>query len=248
MSMQPDHPGMQARMHAALWSPVTPEGLGAAEGLEQRFAVYRNNVQHGLARALAQRFPVVERLVGAEFFAAMARVFAAAHPPATPVLLDWGEGFADFLAGFAPVRHLAYLPDVARLEWARGLAYHAADVAPADPARLGQIAPERLRLVLAPSVHAFRSRHPAFNIWRQNQPGVEPAPLPKGPEFALLGRTPGFAVATEPLDALRYAVLEALLAGKSFAEAVHTAPGADPTPLLALLIRHQLFAEIGEMP
>lgn len=244
MSMQPDHPGMEARMHAALWSPVTPEGLGEAVGLEQRFAVYRNNVQHGLARALAQRFPVVERLVGAEFFAAMARVFAAAHPPATPVLLDWGEGFADFLAGFAPVRHLAYLPDVARLEWVRGLAYHAADVAPADPARLGQIAPERLRLVLAPSVQAFAARHPAVSLWRLNQPGAQPFALPKGPEYALIARTPGFAVVVEPLDAARHAVLQALLAGAPLAEAA----SADPTPLLALLIRHQLFAEIGEMP
>ena len=244
MSMPPDHPGMQARIHAALWSPLTPEGLGAAEGLDRRFAVYRNNVQYGLSRALAQRFPVVERLVGAEFFAAMARVFAAAHPPETPVLLDWGEGFAGFLAGFAPVQHLAYLPDVARLEWVRGLAYHAADAVAADPALLGAAAPERLRLGLAPSVQAFRAGHPAVSLWRLNQPGAQPFVLPKGPEYALIARTPGFAVVVEPLDAARHAVLVALLEGVPLAEAA----SADPTPLLALLIRHHLIAEIGETP
>jgi hypothetical protein len=59
----------------------------------RRFAVYRNNVQHGLTRALAARFPVVEALVGAEFFTAMARVFAAEAPPRDPVLLRWGDAF-----------------------------------------------------------------------------------------------------------------------------------------------------------
>lgn len=244
MSMRPDHARMERRMAAALWVPETPEGLGAAEGLARRFAVYRNNVQHGLSRALAQRFPVVERLVGAEFFAALARVFAAAHPPASPVLLHWGAALAPFLETFPPVAGLAYLPDVARLEWARGLAYHAGDAPPADPARLARIAPERLVLRLAPSVQAFRADHPAVSIWRMNQPGARPAPAPKGPEFALIGRNPGFAVTLDPLDAPRHAVLRALLAGKPLAEAAT----ADPTPLLTLLIRHQLITEIGETP
>ncbi|MCB1391241.1 MAG: putative DNA-binding domain-containing protein [Rhodobacteraceae bacterium] len=235
---------MEARMHAALWSPLTPAGLAAAEGIDRRFAVYRNNVQHGLTRALAQRYPVVERLVGAAFFAAMARVFAAAHPPATPVLLDWGADFAAFLAGFPPARALTYLPDVARLEWARGLAFHAADTPAADAACFAELSAERLRLRLAPSVLAFDARHPAVSIWRLNQTGATPAAPPAGPEFALIGRTPGFAVVVEPLDAARHAILCALLAGQSLAQAAT----ADPTPLLALLIRHQLIAEIGETP
>ena len=37
-----------------------------------------------LALALAQRFPVVARLVGPDFFAAMAAPCVAAHPPACP--------------------------------------------------------------------------------------------------------------------------------------------------------------------
>jgi hypothetical protein len=41
---------------------------------DRRFAVYRNNVAAGLANALAARFPVVKRLVGDEFFRAMAHI------------------------------------------------------------------------------------------------------------------------------------------------------------------------------
>jgi len=39
----------------------------------RRFAVYRNNVVAGLVKALKSRFAVVEKIVGEEFFAAMAR-------------------------------------------------------------------------------------------------------------------------------------------------------------------------------
>lgn len=238
-----DHAVTEARLAAALWTPATPEGLGPAPTRDRRFAVYRNNVQHGLSRALAARFPVIERLVGAEFFAAMARVFAAQHPPDSPVLLDWGAAFPGFLARFPPARSLPYLPDVARLEWLRGLAYHAPDAAPADPARLGQADPERLILRLVPSVQAFAAESPAVSLWRLNQPGATPAPLPGGPEQALIARTPGLAVTVEPLSRDSHALLCAWLQGQPLAKAT-----TDPTPLLTLLIRHHLIAEIGETP
>lgn len=243
MPTQADHATTEARIAAALWTPATPEVLGPASSRDRRFAIYRNNVQHGLTRALAARFPVVERLVGAEFFTAMARVFAAGHPPASPVLLDWGAAFPGFLARFPPAQSLPYLPDVARLEWLRGLAYHAPDVPAADPAALGRADPGRLILRLAPSVQAFAAASPAVSLWRQNQPGATPAPLPTGPEHALIARTPGLAVTVEPLSRDSHALLCALLNGQPLAEAT-----TDPTPLLTLLIRHQLIAEIGETP
>lgn len=238
--LQPDHSAVQSAFHAGLWLPEAPEGFDA-----RRFAVYRNNVQHGLSKALAARFPVVERLVGAQFFAAMARVFAARHPPAGPVLAEWGESFADFLGRFPPVAGLPYLPDVARLEWLRGEAFHAADAPVADTALLAQIAPERLRLRLAPCVMAFEARFPAVSIWQANQPGAPSRPLPPGPQYALIARTPDFALVTEPLTPAMHRVLLALLAGQPFALA---AGEEDPTPLLVLLLRHGLIAEIGETP
>ena len=237
---RPDHSAVQTAFHAGLWQPEAPEGFDA-----RRFAVYRNNVQQGLSKALAARFPVVERLVGAPFFAAMARVFAAQHPPKGPVLAEWGEGFAAFLAGFPPVAKLPYLPDVARLEWLRGLAFNAADAPVADPAGLAQIAPERLILRLAPCVLAFDARFPAVSLWQANQPGAAARPLPPGPEFALVARTPDFALITEPLSPPMHRVLRALLAGQPFALA---ACEDDPTPLLVLLLRHGLIAQIGETP
>ena len=101
-----------------------------------RFRVYRNNYRHGLARQLAEAYPVVERLVGDAFFAATAQVFLHAHPPRTRSLALFGAGFAEFLEGFPPAASVPYLADVARLERARLEALHAADADPLAPAAL----------------------------------------------------------------------------------------------------------------
>lgn len=73
---------LQAAFRAGIWSAEVPAGLTAPDPAEvaARFAVYRNNVAVGLRRAQAARYPAVERLVGAEFFAAAARLFAVRHP------------------------------------------------------------------------------------------------------------------------------------------------------------------------
>jgi hypothetical protein len=97
----------------------------------RRFNVYRNNVAASLTDALATGFPVIAKLLGEEFFRAMAGVFLRAHPPGDPRLQLWGGKFPGFLARFEPVAHLPYLPDMARLELGLRQSYHAADAAPA---------------------------------------------------------------------------------------------------------------------
>ena len=121
-----------ALLDAARAVPATIRGA-ARRRADRRFAVYRNNVVAGLIDALAQRFPVVCRLVGDEFFRAMARVYVTARPPTSPLMMLYGETFPDFIDEFAPAAALPYLGDVARLELARGRAYHAADAVPAGP-------------------------------------------------------------------------------------------------------------------
>src|SRR5260221_12446533 len=82
----------------------------------RRFAVYRNNVMAGLGKALKGRFPVVEKIVGEEFFAAMAGVFVQERPPRSPLLAAYGDDFPAFIAAFETAQDLPYLSDVARLE------------------------------------------------------------------------------------------------------------------------------------
>jgi Putative DNA-binding domain len=51
---------------------VTPWIVGAGRSAGERLGVYRNNVWHNLREALRDVYPVVEKLVGREFFDAMA--------------------------------------------------------------------------------------------------------------------------------------------------------------------------------
>lgn len=243
--MQPDH---AAAFVDGLRRGVLPPGVTAHDPAEaaRRFAVHRNNVTASLTRALAARFPVVEALVGAAFFAAMARDFIDADPPDSPLLFRYGARMPAFIARFPPAAALPWLACVARIEVARGEAFHAADAAPVAPARLAAAAAAGgdIRLTLHPSLRLLWSPHPAAAIWAAHQPGGDLRVTAAGPQAVLIGRRPDFAVATEPLDPADHALAAALAAHGSLARAAAAAPpGHDPAPLLARLIGHGLVTD-----
>jgi hypothetical protein len=193
---------------------------------QKRFAVYRNNVVVGLLEALRARFPATERIVGAEFFRAMARVFVAAHPPRSKILSEYGEELADFIAGFEPAAALPYLPDVARLEAARTRAYHAADAEPVSPAALAAIAPETigaLRVSLHPSLHIVRSPYPVVTIWAMNSGDMPLGPVDLDDAQDALILRPDFEVTVRRLPTGGAAFLTALGRGDTLAEATGAA-------------------------
>lgn len=218
-----------------------PDGLTGPDGQPspRRFAVYRNNVVVGLVEALKAAYPVVHRLVGEDFFRVMGTYFVRRDPPASPILLHYGESFPDFLAIFEPVAHLPWLPDVARMERARLEAYHAAEAPPADlsatdPTRFGQ-----LRLTLHPSLRIVQSRFAARTIWQANLADTLPAQIdPTGPEDTLFLR-PKAQVLALPLPPGGAAFLVALQKGQPIMAAaldgIAIIPGFDMAEVLSLL-------------
>lgn len=161
---------------------------------DRRMAVYRNNVAASLAGVLRAHFPVIERIVGTAFFEAAAVAFVRHSPPVSPVMAEYGGGFADFLEGFSPAVDLPYLSDVARLEWARTLAYNAADAAPVGIERLAAV-PDlgAVRLRLHPAVQVVASPWPIVSIWETNTHDAEVSRIEAGSETALVTR-PAFDV------------------------------------------------------
>jgi hypothetical protein len=220
-----------------------PEGLTAHGGgvPAKRFAVYRNNVVVGLVEALRMRFPAVEKIVGEEFFAAMARVFVAAHPPRSPLLMHYGDDLAGFIAQFPPTGDLPYLPDVARLEAARTRAYHAADAAPVNAAALRALDPSllpMLRVQLHPSVQIVRSPYPIVTIWAMNSGEMALAPIEAWHAQDALVVRPHSIVTVRSLPAGGAAFVLALEAGATLGAAAEQAmcAGFDLTANLAGLI------------
>lgn len=171
-----------------------PAGIVGPDGQSsvRRFAVYRNNVVVSLIDAVTAAYPVVVRLVGEQFFRAIARIYVAGHPPASPIMLHYGEGFADFVATFTPAASVPYLADIARLERAWLEAYHAREAWPASLKELASIPAEafgRVRLRLHPSLRLVRSRFPIVTIWTMNVQGGVPAPVDLStPQHALVLR------------------------------------------------------------
>ena len=241
----------------ALLDPLaaTPAGLRTWNHSDplRRLAVYRNNVVVSLVDALAHGFPVTQQLVGETFFRAMAQVFVREQPPRTRVLSHYGEALPGFIAGFAPAAGLPYLAEVARLEWMRLQALHAADEAPMSPQVLTTLLQEAppvlaaLRWRLAPSLYMLRAAHAAVSIWaaHQEDSGVvlEAVDISQ-PESALVFRRE-LEVVVLPIAAGTTAFVEQLMAGARWADAVDTAFDADAafelSAALALLLHHGLL-------
>jgi hypothetical protein len=223
---------------------VPAEIRGGMPDAGARLDIYRNNVIANLTGALALTFPAVERLVGAEFFAAAAGRFIAAVPPASADLYEYGAEFAEFLAGFPPVHGLAYLPDVARLEWAVNRALHAPVVVPLSAGAVASIPAERhadLRFRPHPSLSLLRLSHAAHAIW---QAVLTPEPedraarlaaieLAAGDDFLTVVRAPfGLDVFCLPPDGFRLAY--ALQQGCRLGDALDGIGEADASAVLGL--------------
>lgn len=235
-----------------------PPGLTTWNGSapEKRFAVYRNNVIVSLIDALADSFPVTQELVGEAFFRAMARQFARTHPPRSPVLALYGEGFAEFIEAFPAAAGLPYLADVARLELLRVQAWHAADADPLAPQQIGRLlgdaaALPAARFTLHPSVRLLRSRHAVVSLWAAHQSESAALALadvdPMQAETALVLRNGlDVEISTIGLGAAMFIAL--LQQGAGFAEAAGQALAADAGfdlgASLGLLIRGGALAGV----
>lgn len=241
----------QAEFAHAVLDPQAPcpGDLRAWNGSDvtRRFAVYRNNVVVSLANALADSFPVVQELVGPEFFRAMACEFVRSHPPRLPLLLAFGSEFPTSIEGFEPARSVPYLADVARLELARVEAFHSADES-------GRAASEKA-VQLHPSVRVVHSRFPVYSIWAAHQGVGELETLDLGrAETALIVR-PGLDVLVVSLQPATAAFLESLLRGLSLPDATEAAlrvPGFELTGTLTFLLHHRAITSIhlppGDLP
>ena len=135
--------------------------------------VYRNNYHGNLHDALAGAYPVIEQLVGKDFFRLLTHQFIGLHLSRSGNLHHYGAEMADFVATFEPVQELGYLPDVATLEWACHCAYFADEANTLNLGKLAHVHPDQYtHLILHTACHLVRSRYPIAVIWHAHQPGA----------------------------------------------------------------------------
>lgn len=244
----------QSAFAAAIVDPArqAPAAIGGANN-GRRFAVYRNNVAVSLAGAIAARFPAVRRIVGDDFFAGLARAFVAFERPGSPLMMTYGDGFADFIERAPGLDELPYLADVARIEAARTRAYHAKDVEPIGAeafAALDADALDRVTVALHLSAEIVRSDHPVVTIWAMNADEAELGPIADwSGEDALVVR-PALDVVVRRLPPGGAAFIDALGKGATLGEAAASGAtasgGFDLTRNLIGLIESGLAVGLGD--
>jgi len=228
-------------------APV-PDGLkdAAGDSAGKRFDVYRNNVAVSLTDALATGFPVIHKLVGEDFFRAVAGVYLRAFPPKSPLMMHYGDDMPDFLAGFPPAASLPYLPDIARLELGLRHSYHAADAIAIAPDALANVAPDALATIhfrFAPAVKFISSDFPIHAIYRANTQTDAPKPVMQ-PEAVLITR-PAFDPDFHILDPAAAVCAHHLLQGAPLGDATAQSPDAlNLGALLGLLLAQGAVTEI----
>jgi hypothetical protein len=228
-----------------LWPHLSPDErtLGA-------LAVYRNTALKGRIDALQSNFPCIVDMVGPEWFRAAAREFVEARRDDDAVLLGYGAGFAEWLAGFAPARDMPYLGPCARLDRAWTEAHLAPDapaMSPRDAAALG------LRLTgaapgLHPSARLSWFDWTAASLWLAHRyPEKAPGDLVWRPAGeGLLIHRPEAEVHAERLSRAEWLFLNACRKGAPFGVAAMAAAdgrsGFDIPGLFARLVSLGVFA------
>lgn len=232
-----------AEAPAALLAAVVPDGIAPA----RRLAVHRNHYRITLAEALAATFPTLRALLGEDFFTHAAHGYIASAPPAGACLFEYGEGFPAHVARLPAARHLPYLLDTGRLDWAINRAFHAPDDPVLDGRALAAVDPEvaaLLRFAAHPSLSLIASPFPLLAIRAAARPGADPATrvsLGEGEAWLMLWRQ-GIDVVWRELTEREYRFAAALVQGRSLAHAAALAGNLDHAAALAAIVLSGGFA------
>lgn len=229
--------GEDARVAACL-STICANGRAP----QARLAVYRNSILHNYGEALRDVYPVIEKLVGEDFFRHAARQYIHRYPSNSNDVHRYGGQFAEFLESFPPARSLAYLRDVARLEWLWHESFHAAEHTSLSLERLAAVPAERhadLSFTLHPSCRLLASPFPIHRIWAANQPDAESATVDlDAGGVKLLIRRRGYNIELQSQSAGHYAALSQLAAGRNVIQACESAYAADPQFDFGAFLQH----------
>jgi hypothetical protein len=215
-----------------------------ADGIapELRLGIYRNNLHEGFTKTLALEFPVIQRLVGEDYFRQLALSFLARHPSRSGDLHQIGAPFAAFLGTQFADTEYRYFADVAALEWAWQECLVAEDDQALEPQVLQAVLPHAygcLQFALQRAVRLLASSFPIARIWEVNQPGsaaAEVIALGSGPEFVLVHRVTGDP-AIARLSPGEFALLSALAVGEPLETALDAGLAREPGFDLAAALR-----------
>lgn len=191
---------------------------------EQRVGVYQNNTIGTLKNTLSSTYPICESLVGTDYFKQLSQHHIKLNPSDDRNLDKYGANFPETLATLIEQRpelaELAYLTDVAKLEWIHHQTYFADDRQSFDLEAFAALAPEEQTQVifkLADDVSIIDSPYPIYDIWDCHEQGIDPEITHQEHNYLLIQRTQ-WKITTELIDEHYFALLNAINSQKSLIE------------------------------
>lgn len=145
---------------------------GPALSAEQGLAIYHNAYRARLLEALRGDYPAVHGWLGDAQFDALVGAYIAAHPSRHFSLRWLGAELASFIETYLVPAQAAPLGELARLEWAFGLAFDAAAAEALSLAQMASLPAEdwpNLQVRLLPSVQWQVCRHNSLALWRASK-------------------------------------------------------------------------------
>lgn len=149
--------------------------IAAGTGVDSqtRLAIYADAYRLRLAETLGHDFPALRRMLGEDEFAQVARCYIDAHPSKHFSVRWFGAGFADFLSRQSLGAQPELAAELARFEWALGLAFDAVDevAVPVDAAAaLPAAAWPTLRLRFLAAMQRLPLHWNAPQLWKTDAP------------------------------------------------------------------------------
>jgi hypothetical protein len=209
-----------------------------------QFTIYRNSILGRFQKALQDIYPVCHRLVGHDFFMAMATAYIEQTPSHSPDLNEYGQLFADFILAFQPANSLPYLCDVARLEWA----WQRLTGAPVDlcfdfdalTSCYEQIG-ESIVFALPPRSTLLTSPYPVHHIFEANQKDSQDSPtifLESNQRYCFLIWRKQHELRIDCVDFSEWQILNWLQSGYTLGELTAEAAILYPETDIAALLSH----------
>ena len=184
-------------------------------------AVYRDGYVLRLVEVLGIDYPGLRAFAGPADFDTLARAYVAATPSRHRSIRWYGAGLADFLAATPPFHDRPAAAEMARFEWALGLAFDGPDATPitADALiALPQAAWETLAFTALPTLQRLVLTYDVPQAWQQRD-AVEPGTLTIAPATAPVTWAiwrPDDETQYRSLEADESAMLDALVEGRPF--------------------------------
>lgn len=217
---------------AALAGAVTGGGRLSPEGA---VAVYRRAYPARLTEALGETYRRCWRVLGDDDFFAACAAFIPTERSRSGNLSDYGRSLPEFLESWSGAAHAPFLGDLARLEWAFKVLFHAKQHEGLPAGELAASASPGTRFVFGAATAVLTLRHRVHAVWTRELDDDSPLDPEswRGREDLFLYKKDG-RVYSRVLTPPESAALTGLRAGLQLEKALSAAEGLDAESTSAL--------------